>query len=728
MARIALALYWHQHQPYYPDDVTGEVLMPWVRLHGIKDYWGLAVLVKEFPELRCTFNYVPSLVTQLEDLAEGRVEDQHLRTSRVPASDLSHDDKVFMLENFFLAHHEHMIQPHPRYLALFRKRGVGSIPTGRAIRRYSEQEWRDLQVWANLTWFHPLLFTDGSLPAELEHKGMNFSEDEKSALLDRELEVLKEIVPLHKEMAASGQIEMTTSPFYHPILPILWDKRLAREAMPRVELPRHRESYPEDAVWHVRRAVAYHTQVFGEAPRGMWPSEGSVCQAIVPVLADAGIQWFASDEEILSMSTGGQVARDRQGHVRHPELLYRPYRVREGNNELHCVFRDHALSDLVGFHYQRFGADEAAADFVAKLKAIGQAVAPAEAFVPVILDGENAWEYYRNQGVDFLRALHRHLCADADVQTVRIGDYVSEHPDAEALPRLASGSWINHNFAIWIGHPEDNRAWDLLHETREHLRRRGPRPPETESADPLARAWKEIDIAEGSDWFWWFGDDHSSAQDALFDSLFRKHLKNVYELLGESAPAALHEIISRAAHWAKYTDPKAFLDLTINGRRTFFEWLCAGRYSCRSERGTMTLVTGGTLQEVYFGFDENHLLVRLDTHGPARQALQQVDAARIAFSQPAGAEIRLTSPARPDAMLSVSAGRRAVPSGGEAFAVDQIVEIRVPFKMLGAEPDDPLNFFIELLQEDSSTDRAPREGTINLTVPTADFEQIMWQV
>ena len=288
----------------------------------------------------------------------------------------------------------------------------------------------------------------------------------------------------------------------------------------------------------------------------MWPSEGSVCQAMIPLLAEHGIEWIATDEEILGCSTNGKVGRDSRGHVRHPELLYRAWKVREAGHELAIVFRDHSMSDQVGFHYQRSPGPVAAADFMGKLHAIGDACRHNPAtLVPVILDGENCWEYYPDGGVSFLRSLYQGAVRDPRIRPVKVGEFLREHPPADTLHRLFAGSWISHNFAIWIGHPEDNRGWDALHAARAFLveeERTGRHDPAT-----LARAWDEIYIAEGSDWFWWYGDDHSSALDGLFDHLFRKHLRNVYTLLGCDPPGSLFTPISQAAASGRSTTSRS---------------------------------------------------------------------------------------------------------------------------------------------------------------------------
>jgi alpha-amylase/alpha-mannosidase (GH57 family) len=752
MATVALAFLWHQHQPYYPDDVAGENLMPWVRLHGIKDYWGMATHLLEFPEMRCTINLVPSLLIQLQAYTDRGATDRFLQLSRIPADGLSEDDRLFLLDHFFMANPDQMIRPHSRYFELYLRRGPGRCKASEALRRFKDADFRDLQTWFNLTWIHPIAVERDEGLRALVEKGRGFTEQEKNWLLDQQLALLRAIVPLHHQLAERGQVELTTTPLYHPILPLLLDKKLARETMPEVKLPRYTGGYSEDAEEHVRRAVAEHERVWGVRPKGMWPAEGSVCQAMTPLLARYGIRWIATDEEILGASTQGFVGRDSRGHVRNPDHLYRPYRVTQDGHELNIVFRDHALSDMIGFHYQRSEAVAAAEDFLAHLRAIGQAVTDEPVLVPVILDGENCWEHYPEGGVPFLRALYERCCRSSDIKPVRLGEFLEEHPPRNDLPRLVAGSWIHHNFAIWIGHEEDNAAWDLLHRTRDFLRERCEQWKAQPGADreeldreevslpaEYRRAWEEIYIAEGSDWFWWYGDDHSSTQDALFDYLFRKHLQNVYLLLGETPPAELAKPISRAGPHAMYSQPRSFLDVVIDGRRTFLQWLGAGRYTCHNERGTMAMVASGPLRDVYFGFDPKRLLVRIDLDGPARQALAEFETFRVGFVEPPECELVVDlrasfDPDRPTVargdspQVSLRRGGNVVTSAAIEVGIDQVVELAIPFACLEVRQDQPIHFFVELLEGRQSRDRAPREGTINLTCPSPHFEQIMWDV
>jgi alpha-amylase/alpha-mannosidase (GH57 family) len=728
MAEVAIAFFWHQHQPYYPDDVGGENPMPWVRLHGVKDYLGMALHLLACPPMRCTINLVPSLVKQILAYTERGATDRPLQVSRIPADGLSENDCLYLLDHFFMAQPENMIRPHPRYHELYQRRGFGRNSAKEALRRFAQKDFRDLQCWFNLAWIHELVIERDAGLHGLRQKDRGFSEAEKNALLDKHLDLMREILPAHRQLAANGQVELTTTPYYHPILPLLFDKKLAREAMPDIKLPRYAGGYPEDAAVQVRRAIEQHASLFGKRPTGLWPAEGSVCQPMLPLLAQNGIRWIATDEEILSHSLPHALERDNHGRLRHPERLYQPYKVREAGHELGVVFRDHALSDSIGFHYQRSDPVSAAEDFVLHLHNIGAALNSAgAALVSVTLDGENCWEHYPGGGVTFLRELYKRCTSTPGIHPTTISEFLEKHPPAAELPHLFAGSWISHNFAIWIGHEEDNTAWDALHRAREHLVQRGQTA--VASVEKLQQAWEELYIAEGSDWFWWYGEDHTSAQDALFDYLFRKHLQNVYAILGDTPPADLARPISKRGQRPLHSMPRGFLDVKIDGRMTYFEWVHAGAYIARNERGTMAQATPGAIRQVLFGFDLETLFLRVDLQGRAAAALAPYSALRIGFLQPGSWEVQVTWPKGQPALAEVRReGRTAAGQMSVEVGLDKILEIAIPFDVLGVQVGGGVQFFVELMDAGQARDRAPREGAIHLTRPGPDFERRMWDV
>lgn len=730
MPPISLALFWHQHQPYYPDDVSGETLMPWVRLHGTKDYIGMALHIREVPEFHCSINLVPSLLVQLQRYVDGG-SDRHLDVSRQPADSLNEDDAVYLLDHFFMANTETMVRPFPRYRELLQRRGaIRQEHARQALPRFATADLRDLQVWNNLTWIHELVFERNADLRAFRQKGRGWSEGEKAWLLEQQRSLLAEIIPLHRELSETGQVELTTTPFYHPILPLLWDKRSARQAMPGCELPRHLDKYPEDVARHLQRAVQYHREVFGTSPRGMWPSEGSVSQEVIAAIADAGIEWIATDEEILIQSLDGTVTRDPHGFVNRPDKLYQPWRVEQQGQSLQMVFRDHGLSDQIGFHYQRSDPNWAADDLLQRVAAIGHAVAAREphrtALVPIILDGENCWEHYPDGGVAFLRRLYRESVRRKEFRPVRVSEHLDAHPAVDRIPQLFAGSWIFHNFAIWIGHHEDRTAWDALHETRRFLKQ--AEQSGRYAAEQIERAWKELDIAEGSDWFWWYGDDHSSELDGLFDQLFRRHLENVYRLLGEAPPTALARPIGGHKPRVLHSQPREFLDVGIDGRQTsYFEWTGAGLYEAGSERGSMTMVSDGVVRQIRFGFNARSLFVRIDTAGEAVQALSDCDNLRVRFVEPQETELIVSGWRRGDVECVLHRQGAATGLNSLQAGVQRVIEIAVPFESLEVRPGEPLSFFVELFAGGQSVDRSPQEGTIDLRVPQANFESLHWQ-
>src|SRR5689334_17146453 len=346
MTRVAFL--WHMHQPYYEDLVTREHILPWVRMHALKDYYGMVALLEEFPKVRATFNLVPSLLVQLEAFAAGQAHDRYLEIGLKPADALTPEERAFIVENFFSAQQQRMIEPYRRYAELLALRGDLSSPAGldEAVKRFSTEDFRDLQVWQKLSWVDPYYLSGDARIKGLLEKGRDFSEDDKALLRTVELEILNAVIPAHRKRAEAGQIEISTSPFYHPILPLLCDTDIYKRTHPNSAMPRHRFQHPEDASEQLERAAAYHEHLFGRRPIGLWPSEGSVSDAMVPLVAKAGFEWMATDELILARTLGISFGRDANGQVDQPRQLYRPYRLAGVDRPLAIGFRDHALSDM----------------------------------------------------------------------------------------------------------------------------------------------------------------------------------------------------------------------------------------------------------------------------------------------------------------------------------------------------------------------------------------------
>jgi alpha-amylase/alpha-mannosidase (GH57 family) len=529
---LNVAFVWHMHQPYYRDQLTGEYMLPWVLLHGTKDYLHMALVAREFPKLHMTFNLVPCLIQQISDYAAGRATGQFTRVCTTPPDRLTEQDKDYILSFFFSINYDKVISRYPRYQQLLHEARSGER---------SPEFWADTIGWFNLAWIDPTLIqADADLKRLADQP--HFSTADIQCIRQKQREVLQRILPTYRELHDSGQAELITSPYFHPVLPLLIDNHdAAHESAPYVSLPAIRYRHPEDAVEQIRRAKAAHREVFGEPPAGIWPSEGSVSQAIIYPLAQAGIRWIASDEEILNRSRGWS-SRQHDGSVWDPASLYSAYTVHDEDYSLAILFRDRGLSDEIGFKYQNWRPDDAARDLVQRLHGIRDALGEArgEHIVPLILDGENCWEFYDNNGQDFLVALYSLLSKDDTLRCVTVSEFLDEHPPTRTLDYLAAGSWIGGTFDVWIGELAQNIAWDYLARTRDDLVRW---ETECEGAEleVLERAWEEIYIAEGSDWFWWYYSGNDPNLERGFDRQFRQHLINVYTLMGSPVPDYLAE-------------------------------------------------------------------------------------------------------------------------------------------------------------------------------------------
>ncbi len=507
----------------------------------MKDYADLAQLHFEFPNLRLSYNIVPSLLIQLDEYEQG-VDDRVLALAAKAAEQLTAEDKAEILLRFFRCQHQRMLHPYERFRELFEQ----SQDREKVMAEWSEQDWRDVQVWYTLTWTGPL---SRQLPAlhALFKKGKNYSEQDKFILLAQHRLILRSVVPTLRELHRIGMAELSVSPLYHPILPLIIDTDSAKEATPELPLPQKRYRQQHDAAWQVQRGMQVFEEHLSTSAKGMWCSEGSLSDETMDVLREAGLQWTATDEDVLRATRGSEF-RDGDQYFVH-------YHGAERRRPIAVFFRDHALSDAIGFVYQQWQAHDAVADFVGRLTKIRSMLIDTrgeeclrEAVVPIILDGENCWEFYEDNGLPFLRALYAALSSDPELQTVHFRDVVhTEAAKALAsareefrLSHLRAGSWIYANFRIWIGQDEKNAAWDALHAARLLV------DAKRVNRSQWKVAMEHIYIAEGSDWFWWYGDDHRAEDRPLFDEIFRYHLRKVYEIYREEIPSVLRTPIMKS--------------------------------------------------------------------------------------------------------------------------------------------------------------------------------------
>jgi len=611
MPSLRVILLWHQHQPFYKDLVTGEYRLPWTRLHALKDYYGMVKLLDEFPRVHQNFNLVPSLMLQIQDYVAGTAQDPFLSVAAKPAKDLSEEERRFALQYLFQANPQNVIGRYPRYQELWQRfREHGDHPE-RAERYFQAQDFTDLQVLSQIAWFDEFFLEEKDIAA-IVAKGRGYSLDDQKLVIAREQEFLGRVLPAYADAARKGSIEISATPFYHPILPLVCDTNAGATSSPGLPLPQKRFRHPEDAREQLTRALDFHEKVFGVRPKGVWPSEGSVSEEVLAIAQSVGVQWMATDEGVLGRSTGMFFARDGNGRLpaHLGEKLYNIHRYEKGSAAMHMVFRDHTISDLIGFVYSGMPPADAAQHLLNSIKDAARPVLDKgrDAVVSVILDGENAWEYYPKSGREFLRRFYDKLQREPGVEAVTVSEAIARHKDFGKLTSLVPGSWINANFNVWIGAPEDNRAWDYLSHAREFYAQNAARASEAQRK----LAFDEILIAEGSDWNWWYGPEHHSANDRDFDELYRKHLSNVYQALGAAPPDYLAQPISGAEVRPSFVPQTAYIHPRVAADKVrYFEWMGAAVYTADQRAGAMH-GKQFLLDSVYAGIDSTHVYGRLD--------------------------------------------------------------------------------------------------------------------
>ena len=544
------------HQPDYRDMLSREYVLPWTYLHAIKDYTDMAFHLEANPQARVTFNFVPVLLDQLEDYTKqfqkGEMRDPLLAMlAEREIENISAEQRMLIIDSCFKNHHEKMLEPFPHYQKLhviYRT----LIPEGDTAFDYlSGQYMADLLVWYHLAWTGESVRRNSPLVQELMEKGSQFTLEDRLALYSFIGELMGGLIPRYKKLLSNAQIEVSTTPYYHPILPLLLDFKCSRDAMPFAPLP-HCGQYPGGRVRasaHIQEALSSHKRRFGVVPQGMWPAEGGVSHAALGLMAEHGVRWAATGEGVLTNSL--YKSFDSLDLPPRQEYLYKPYRISNEGHDIVCFFRDEQLSDKVGFEYSKWHSSEAVRDFIQTLEHIHREAAPGtNPVVSVILDGENAWEYYPYNGFYFLSELYQALTDHPDIEMTTFSDILqkAEHGqgiDIQALPAIAGGSWVYGSFSTWIGSAEKNHAWDLLSEAKKQYDK--VMATNTLSDEEKKACEHQLAVCEGSDWFWWFGDYNPAGSVESFDRLYRLNLSNLYRLLKLEVPAALSKPISHGS-------------------------------------------------------------------------------------------------------------------------------------------------------------------------------------
>jgi len=742
MRPLHLAFVWHLHQPYYKDDLTDTYLLPWVRLRSTKDYHKMAALLDGYPRVRQTFNLVPSLLTQIEDYCragdssadcaqprgreagDGRDPDLFLRLSRKPAADLTADDRAFILRWMRESQRFLRVQASPRYRELASRLDTEAFTT---------EEMRDLQVWYNLAWCDPAWVDQDPRLSRLKARDRGFTEADKEDLFAAQLQMLRRIIPYFAKLAERGQAELTFSPYYHPIVPLLVNLESAREAVPGIQLPSRRFAHPEDARFQIEAGREEFVRLTGVRPRGMWPSELAVSESLADLAIETGVEWFLSDDSVLGRSIDVYFHRDGDNGLHSPELLYQPWRLERPAGSVSVVFRDSLLSNLIGFDYHRMHAREAVGDFMARLRRIRWQQGDYRDFLVVVaLDGENPWDFYPREGHDFLNGLYEELDRAEDVVCTTVADFLDQHPHRQELRRLHAGSWISANFDTWIGDPEHSAAWDLVAEARDWLEDYANHHPDHPCVED---AWREIRIVEGSDWFWWFSRRHDSGMDTIWDNQFRLHLRNVYKLLGAKSPSALFKpilesgIVEGRRLPQGLIAPKALDDPA---------WRLAGLYEVGSGFGALHKPVE-LVERVFWGSDASRLHVRVDSP----MSPEQLAEAGVGFwlylsGAPGGEDVgeAFATPLRPAGIVDLgfdpgtvvrlADGELTVArlnenrTGGVPVSVEPAPAsswFSIPFRTLDRAGGEPIQMAVVVTRDDRDVEHVPPIGSLGLRVP-----------
>ncbi|HKS97588.1 MAG TPA: glycoside hydrolase family 57 protein [Terriglobia bacterium] len=720
MAQTYLMLLWHMHQPFYKDLAEDHYVMPWVRLHALKDYFGMVAMTEEFPSVHMTFNLVPSLVVQLEEYAAGRASEEAYRLAFQPASELSPGERESLIDYAFQIS-RNLVSRYPRFRELDdRIHSVGSRAT--AARQLALRDVLDLQVLSQLAWFDEIYLAGDRDVRALVSKARGYSEDDKALLASKEAEIFKVTLEAYRRASARGQVELSTSPFYHPILPLVCDTSVATESHPGVALPRQHFSHAEDARAQLVAAIGLHERVFGQKPRGLWPSEGSVSDESLALAASLGFVWAATDEGVLGRTLQRGFDRQSDGTLSGGSELYRPHRLtpaNPGGAGINLFFRDHQLSDLVGFVYSRMDPEAAAADLHQRIRNAGRSTGSTPAVVSIILDGENCWEYYPGNGREFLKNFYGRVAADPELKAVTASEAL-EIAAPGALSHLVPGSWINANFDVWIGAEEDNRAWDLLSASREFFARHSQDAGLDQHRVELAQ--QELWVAEGSDWCWWYGPEHSSELDEEFDLLYRKHLSNLYRMLGESPPDDLAVPIKHPKGKPSNIAPSGRIEPQIDGRvTTYFEWMGAGLYTPDVSFGSMhgaALVQRQHIEALYYGYGERGLYLRLDLN---QAFLSQHRDFEVRANADGDDPLRLhvTVEAGKLGTLELWKGRELRPvfmpeEQRLEVAFERVFEVRLSYELVSPTPEHKVRLQVSLWADELPLQVIPQEGWLTL--------------
>ena len=716
--KLSIALIWHMHQPAYRT-AEGEIyLMPWVRMHAIKDYLDMLLILDEFPSLKLNFNLVPVLLDAIYDYGYNGAHDIYSKLT--VAEHLSDEEKEFVFNHFFDANYKNMVLHHDEYRKLYENRYSREDIT---IHDFSDQEYFAVMSWFNLAWFDPYWRKSEELVRIADKKNEEFTLEDREKIIELQRKICREIIPQYKKYQLAGRIEISTSPYYHPILPLLLDMNDAEKSNPSLPAPKLHSNMKDDAIWQVKSALDKFEDLFDVRPRGIWPSEQCISKKTLELFQDLGVKWTISDEGVLEQSLKTEFVRDFRGYLEDPYGLCHPYSYQTIGKKINILFRDSVLPNLIGFEYPNHDPQKAAYDLYDRIKTIQSKLqnSPDNSHILTIaMDGENCWENYSEDGHIFLSELYRLLTTDEGLETVRVSDYLEKAERSVRLSKIHPGSWINRDFSLWVGEPTKNLAWEYLDKTRTDLISFEKEKPDKEL---LKQAWNEIYICEGSDWYWWYGEPNDSGQDEIFDFIFRERLQNVYKILSKPVPdyltLPLSAYFERGSRYPK-GDVGGF---ELDGC-TSENW---GNAGCIDIPSTPTMQENRLFNKIYFGSNSNNLYLRFDINKfnfdkdtgfkelynvyiyfrnkPAGdavahiRAINRTDAVLPLLKEMYSTEIRLTffknfyfntilSHANQDNLWIYQLQNNI------KFVFKDFVEVQIPFDDLGVPQDSSVEFFV----------------------------------
>jgi|SaaInlLV_10m_DNA_4_1040232.scaffolds.fasta_scaffold00022_67 alpha-amylase/alpha-mannosidase (GH57 family) len=545
--KINLVLYWHMHQPEYRDLRNGEYCLPWTYLHTIKDYVDMAAHLEDVPGARAVVNFAPVLLEQIEDysrqlngyLYHGRaLSDPLLRALAEPVISKQPEKRLTLIKDCLRANEQRLINrfDHFKVLADMAK---AILKTPEIIHYYDDQFIADLLVWYHLSWMAETERRKDKRIKALMDKGSLYSIHDRRVMIEIIHGMTSTVIDRYKKLALDNRIELSMTPYAHPIVPLLLDMESTRDAMPDAPLP-GLTKYPggeQRSEWHMQKGLETFQRIFGFSPQGCWPSEGSISGETVELISNSDIRWLASGETVLRNSLAAS-------NLGTDNCIHTAYQYKD--NKSVCFFRDDGLSDLIGFKYSDWHADDAVGNLIVNIKNIANACkGDPKGIVSIILDGENAWEYYPENGYHFLSALYKQLAEHEEINLTTYGEYLDQQSETISLSNIVAGSWVYGSFSTWIGEQDKNRAWDMLTDAK-HVYDQVMATDKLNQED-RQRAEMQLAICEGSDWFWWFGDYNPSDSVEAFDEQYRMHLCNLYSILGREAPEYLSHAFSHGS-------------------------------------------------------------------------------------------------------------------------------------------------------------------------------------